>query len=174
MKKHLRGITLIELLVVLAIISILALVAYAGLAGARDEAKKVTVKADMDSLRPAAELYALKHDFQYSDFCTDPGGAVASVEAACIAVYPDCGCDGDPDGACTDSVNSWTVTCSTSAGDFSWTLSEVGTGAACDCVWEDVGCGDGDPCGITFMEQTRSCPPDCLDETRCVTDVTCE
>ena len=137
MKKHLRGITLIELLVVLAIISILALVAYAGLSGARDEARKATVKADMDTLRPAAELYLLKNaanPYQYTGFCTS--SAITTVETACKAVYPNCcDCTGDdpdgagplgPTGACSDSATTFSVQCACTTAGFIWTCTPTG------------------------------------------------
>ena len=121
-----KGITLIELLVVLAIISILALVAYAGLSGARIEAKKATVKASMDSLRPAAEVYALQNTanpYTYINFCTST--AVSSVETACQRVYSDCGCDGTPRGACSDGETTWSVNCvSLLDGGFNWTCDQ--------------------------------------------------
>jgi len=118
MKKNLRGITLIELLVVLAIISILALVAYAGLAGARDEAKKSSMKATMDSLMPAAEVY-------YMSGLTYVGFTVpTAITNACTSL----GC------SCTVSnltTTTWRVTCVLTTPSFTWICENDGTKTYC-------------------------------------------
>ena len=73
---------MIELLVVIAIIGILAAIVLVSLGSARNKAKDTAIKADLSSLRSAAELYAMDNSESYSGFCA---GADATRASAGIA-----------------------------------------------------------------------------------------
>ena len=70
-----RGFTLVELLVVIAIIGILASVILVSLGAARSSAVNTAVKANLDTVRTQAELYA-----------NDPAGGNGGYGAAQTAV----------------------------------------------------------------------------------------
>ena len=69
-KNNKKGFTLIELLVVIAIIGILSGTVIVSMSGAQDSAKNARIKAGMDQLRSAAEVYRLLHG-TYGDTTTN-------------------------------------------------------------------------------------------------------
>ena len=94
------GFTLIELLVVVAIIGILASVVLASLNTARGKGSDAAVKANMDNVRPQAEIYYDAHLNSYgaSDTCVtgmfaDPIVTQAQVQITANAVAPVCNSD---------------------------------------------------------------------------------
>lgn len=108
-----KGITLVELLVVLAVIAILALIAHYALSASRTEAKKATIKASMENLLNAAELYSLENNYSYDGFCefnNECAGACAEMveKAGELLGTKDNPCSG----ACSDSPNSWQLSLS--------------------------------------------------------------
>lgn len=59
---HVRGFTLIEILIVVAIISILALIVLGSLGGAREKGRDARRNADIEQYELAIELYFERHD----------------------------------------------------------------------------------------------------------------
>jgi prepilin-type N-terminal cleavage/methylation domain-containing protein len=81
MKNNKKGFTLIELLVVIAIIGILSGTVIVSMSGAQDSAKNARIKAGMDQLRSAAEVYRLLNG-TYVGFTTDGDGLLIKNDIA--------------------------------------------------------------------------------------------
>jgi prepilin-type N-terminal cleavage/methylation domain-containing protein len=75
-----KGFTLIELLVVIAIIGILAGIIVVSMGGAQNSAKNAKVKATMDQMRSAAELYKIKNNLE--NYTGITSGDVGTLDAA--------------------------------------------------------------------------------------------
>ncbi|HHE76817.1 MAG TPA: prepilin-type N-terminal cleavage/methylation domain-containing protein, partial [Candidatus Parcubacteria bacterium] len=101
MTKRNKGFTLIELLVVIAIIGILAGIVVVSLGSARNKAKDTAIKADLASLRSAAELYAMNNDESYIGFCDDDTEGAGRAKSEIDSL------NGDKDVNCYETATMW-------------------------------------------------------------------
>lgn len=69
--KKSKGFTLIELLVVIAIINIMASIVFINVNIAKNKAKDITIKADIDQLTIVGQMYYEEHNENYGGFCND-------------------------------------------------------------------------------------------------------
>ena len=81
MLKHRKGFTLIELLIVVVIIGILAAIALPKFGSTREAAYCSTLKADLNNLRSAQEVYYTTGNYEYGtaaniDYSTSSGSTV--------------------------------------------------------------------------------------------------
>jgi len=146
-----KGFTLIELLVVIAIIGILSGLIIVSMSGAQNAARDARIKAGMDQLRSAAEIYKLNSTTGvYST--ADISAATACPTSGTSFLYGAGGTDGQA--LCADIIGQGgtiliNVSSSTSApkyciqsalpGGTSWCIDNtgaVGTTAACDATYD--------------------------------------
>ncbi|MDD5569280.1 MAG: type II secretion system protein, partial [Candidatus Pacebacteria bacterium] len=100
-----KGFTLIELLVVIAIIGILSGLIIVSMSGAQNSAKDARVKATLDQIRTAAEVYKSGHGDAYSAVAADTN--VTALDATCTATASTFMATGeDPQKLCADAVTS--------------------------------------------------------------------
>ena len=112
-----KGFTLIELLVVIAIIGILSGLIIVNLSGATDAAHNAKIKANLDQLRAAAEVYKTNNESY--------GSTLAAPTAVCAnaGTFMASGADGEK--ACTAAHNEYTT------GTIVVNISGTSTGAYC-------------------------------------------
>lgn len=92
-----RGFTLIELLVVIAIIGILSGLIIVNLSGAQNAAKDAKIKADLDQIRAAAEVYKANNDY-YAVTTARVDATTCDLATSFLLT------NGDGDKACDDAV----------------------------------------------------------------------
>lgn len=98
-----KGFTLIELLVVIAIIGILSGLIIVNLSGAQNAAKDAKIKASLDQLRTAAEVYkTTSNDGAYKASGDVNDGATCDVDASMLDDSPQL----DANKACEEAVSS--------------------------------------------------------------------
>lgn len=125
-----KGITLVELLVVLAVIAILALIAHYALSTSRIEAKKATLKASMENLLNAAEIYTLQHDYSYDGFCEENNECSGACNDMVVKATDLLASEENPcSGTCSDSPVSWQL--SLTCPNFSYCCNNNGCGETC-------------------------------------------
>ena len=141
MIKNNKGFTLIELLVVIAIIGILSATVLASLSSARSKANDAKVKAQLSSIRAAAETYYSTNS-NYgtgsettcnSGFWADPTSGLGNLTNS--TNYP----SGSSPSCATDATGSaWAVDATLSGTTGSWCVDSTGksqagvkTGTAC-------------------------------------------
>ena len=84
-----KGFTLIELLIVIAIIGILSSVVLASLNKAREKGANATIKANLQGIRPQAEIVYGSHNQTYTEVCNDPN--IVTAITSSIALSGDTG-----------------------------------------------------------------------------------
>jgi len=145
-----KAFTLIELLVVIAIIGILSGLIIVSMSGAQNAAKDARIKADMDQMRSAAEIFKLSNSSYI--LTADLTGATACPSSGTSFLYGTGGTDGAA--LCTDvqSQGSGTLTINISSSSSSpkYCVQKVLPGGSTWCVDSTGAAGTTAGCSATF------------------------
>jgi len=133
--QKIKAFTLIELLVVIAIIGILSGLIIVSMSGAQNAAKDARIKADMDQMRSAAEIFKLTNSSYV--LTSDLTGASACPSSGTSFLYGTGGTDGAS--LCTDiqsqgSGTLLTINISSSSSSPKYCVQKVLPGGSTWCI----------------------------------------
>ncbi|MFA5086193.1 MAG: type II secretion system protein [Candidatus Paceibacterota bacterium] len=146
-----KAFTLIELLVVIAIIGILSGLIIVSMSGAQNAAKDARIKADMDQMRSAAEIFKLSNSSYI--LTADLTGASACPSSGNNSfLYGTGGTDGAA--LCTDvqsqSSGTLTINISSSSSSPKYCVQKVLAGGTSWCIDSTGAVGSTAGCSATF------------------------